>query len=50
MADIYARSDRNKRRWRSQAEEDPLTGLPNLRALESHFTELSSAGYLQPAY
>lgn len=25
MADIYARSDRNKRRWRSQAEEDPLT-------------------------
>lgn len=33
MADIYARSDRNKRRWRSQAEEDPLTGLPNLRAL-----------------
>lgn len=36
MADIYARSDRNKRRWRSQAEEDPLTGLPNLRALESH--------------
>ncbi|HCI4595759.1 TPA: MASE1 domain-containing protein, partial [Klebsiella quasipneumoniae subsp. quasipneumoniae] len=36
MADTYARSDRNKRRWRSQAEEDPLTGLPNLRALESH--------------
>lgn len=25
-----------KFRWRDQAEEDPLTGLPNLRALESH--------------
>lgn len=36
MADIYARSERMKLRWREQAEEDPLTGLPNLRALESH--------------
>lgn len=36
MADIYARSERMKLRWRDQAEEDPLTGLPNLRALESH--------------
>ncbi|AYZ51456.1 EAL domain-containing protein [Klebsiella oxytoca] len=36
MADIYARSERMKFRWRDQAEEDPLTGLPNLRALESH--------------
>ena len=36
MADIYARSERMKCRWREQAEEDPLTGLPNLRALESY--------------
>lgn len=36
MADIYAHSERMKLRWRDQAEEDPLTGLPNLRALESH--------------
>lgn len=36
MADIYARSERMKFRWRDQAEEDPLTGLPNLRALESY--------------
>lgn len=36
MADIYARSERMKFRWRDQAQEDPLTHLPNLRALESH--------------
>lgn len=42
MADIYARSDRNKRRWRSQAEEDPLTGLPNLRALEAIYRAVLS--------
>lgn len=36
MVDIYARSERIKLRWRDQAEEDPLTGLPNLRALESY--------------
>ncbi|MDS7912443.1 EAL domain-containing protein [Klebsiella pasteurii] len=39
MADIYARSERMKFRWRDQAEEDPLTGLPNLRALESHLRQ-----------
>lgn len=36
MLDIYAQNERIKLRWRDQAQEDPLTGLPNLRALECH--------------
>jgi GGDEF domain-containing protein len=32
MVDIYSQNERIKLRWRDQAQEDPLTGLPNLRA------------------
>ena len=39
MTDIYSRSERIKQRWRDRAEEDPLTGLPNLRALEGHLRQ-----------
>ncbi|WP_313485676.1 EAL domain-containing protein [Pseudescherichia sp.] len=34
MAAIYRRSEWLKRAWKAQALTDPLTGLPNLRALE----------------
>ncbi|WP_312692412.1 EAL domain-containing protein [Kosakonia sp.] len=34
MMQIYNRSEWLKQRWQSQAMTDPLTGLPNLRALE----------------
>lgn len=34
MAQTWARSDLLKRKWQNQAMQDPLTGLPNLRALE----------------
>lgn len=39
MTDIYSRGERIKQRWRDRAEEDPLTGLPNLRALEGHLRQ-----------
>lgn len=41
MTRIYKRSEWLKRRWRVQALTDPLTGLPNLRALERHLEENS---------
>ncbi len=34
MMRIYIRSEWLKGRWQAQAMTDPLTGLPNLRALE----------------
>lgn len=34
MAQIYSRGMAMKRKWQEQALQDPLTGLPNLRALE----------------
>lgn len=36
MARIQGRSNLIKRKWQSQALQDPLTGLPNLRAFESY--------------
>ncbi|KNC89607.1 hypothetical protein GM30_07070 [Trabulsiella odontotermitis] len=38
MSQIYYRSDVLKRKWQSQAMQDPLTGLPNLRALENYLS------------
>ncbi|WP_054179487.1 EAL domain-containing protein [Trabulsiella odontotermitis] len=35
MSQIYFRNDILKHKWQSQAMQDPLTGLPNLRALEN---------------
>lgn len=34
MTQVFQRSEWLKRRWQLQAMSDPLTGLPNLRALE----------------
>lgn len=34
MSRIYQRSERMKRSWQEIALTDPLTGLPNIRALE----------------
>lgn len=39
MVDIYGQNERIKIRWRDQAQEDPLTGLPNLRALECYLRQ-----------
>lgn len=39
MVDIYGQNERIKLRWRDQAQEDPLTGLPNLRALECYLRQ-----------
>lgn len=36
MSRIYRHSARMKQNWKYQALTDPLTGLPNLRAFESH--------------
>ncbi|HAU8264322.1 TPA: EAL domain-containing protein [Kluyvera intermedia] len=36
MTRVYHRSVWIRKRWRAQALTDPLTGLPNLRALELH--------------
>ena len=36
MTRVYHRSEWIRKRWRAQALTDPLTGLPNLRALELH--------------
>ncbi|MFK3706410.1 EAL domain-containing protein [Klebsiella sp. NPDC088457] len=36
MVDMYGQNERTKLRWRDRAQEDPLTGLPNLRALECY--------------
>ena len=36
MTRVYHRSVWIRKRWREQALTDPLTGLPNLRALELH--------------
>jgi len=36
MSQIYSRSNVLRRKWHNQAMEDPLTGLPNLRALECY--------------
>lgn len=41
MAHTYNRSEWLKRVWKSQAMTDPLTGLPNLRALELHLEKYS---------
>ncbi|WJD47728.1 sensor domain-containing phosphodiesterase [Enterobacter sp. PGRG2] len=38
-AHIYHRSEWLRRVWKSQALTDPLTGLPNLRALEQHLEQ-----------
>lgn len=35
MLNIFQRSQRIRRKWHAQALTDPLTGLPNLRALEA---------------
>lgn len=39
MAQIQGRSNLIKRKWQSQALQDPLTGLPNLRAFESYLEQ-----------
>ncbi|HEX4503966.1 MAG TPA: EAL domain-containing protein [Scandinavium sp.] len=39
MAQIQARSNIIKRKWHNQALQDPLTGLPNLRAFESYLSQ-----------
>ncbi|ALR77567.1 EAL domain-containing protein [[Enterobacter] lignolyticus] len=36
MSQIYSRSNVLRRKWHNRAMEDPLTGLPNLRALECY--------------
>ncbi|WP_429054126.1 EAL domain-containing protein [Enterobacter sp. A4] len=36
MSRIYQRSEWLKRGWQNRALTDPLTGLPNIRALEDH--------------
>lgn len=43
MLQIYHRSRRLKQKWQEQAMQDPLTGLPNLRALEAYLLNLRSA-------
>lgn len=43
MAQIQARSNIIKRKWHNQALQDPLTGLPNLRAFESYLEHHSDA-------
>lgn len=39
MLQIFNRNKRMKQRWQEQAMQDPLTGLPNLRALEEYLTK-----------
>lgn len=36
MSQLQARSNALRRKWHNQAWQDPLTGLPNLRAFESY--------------
>lgn len=43
MLQIYHRSRRLKQKWQEQAMLDPLTGLPNLRALEEYLGSVRSA-------
>ncbi|MGL5967521.1 MAG: EAL domain-containing protein [Kluyvera sp.] len=43
MLQIYHRSRRLKKKWQEQAMLDPLTGLPNLRALEEYLGSVRSA-------
>lgn len=43
MSQIYSRSNILRRKWHNQAMEDPLTGLPNLRALECYLTRYPEA-------
>lgn len=43
MLQIYHRSKRVKQKWQEQAMIDPLTGLPNLRALEGYLEKPGSA-------
>lgn len=43
MGKIQARSNAIRRKWHNQAWQDPLTGLPNLRAFESYLTKLPRA-------
>lgn len=39
MVQIYQHSKRVKQKWQEQAMLDPLTGLPNLRALEEYLAK-----------
>ncbi|WP_330982925.1 MULTISPECIES: EAL domain-containing protein [Enterobacterales] len=39
IAQIYGRSDAIKQKLHTQANQDPLTGLPNLRAFEHYLAE-----------
>ncbi|QJT81816.1 EAL domain-containing protein [Kosakonia sp. MUSA4] len=39
MTQVFHRSEWLKRRWQLQAMSDPLTGLPNLRALEKQMEQ-----------
>ena len=43
MLNIFQRSQRIRRRWHAQALTDPLTGLPNLRALEASLEDVQQA-------
>ncbi|ROP63007.1 EAL domain-containing protein (putative c-di-GMP-specific phosphodiesterase class I) [Enterobacter sp. BIGb0383] len=43
MLNIFQHSQRIRRKWHAQALTDPLTGLPNLRALEASLTDVQQA-------
>lgn len=43
MLNIFQRSQRIRRKWHAQALTDPLTGLPNLRALEASLEDVQQA-------
>lgn len=43
MLNIFQRSQRIRRKWHAQALTDPLTGLPNLRALEASLVDVQQA-------
>lgn len=43
MLNIFQRSQRIRRKWHAQALTDPLTGLPNLRALEASLADVQHA-------
>lgn len=39
LLQVYHRSQRLKAMWQAQAMQDPITGLPNLRALEEYMSQ-----------
>lgn len=43
MLSIFQRSQRIRRKWQAQALTDPLTGLPNLRALDASLADVQQA-------